>query len=149
MDTFKIELFKKENPLLDFPQIIALDQNDMLCVRQNISQKLNININLTGKELLNLIVKSCRSVPNYNACTIGFLLSDVLKNLEIVPKNKVYINWYQFDKIDILSFNDIDKYFDYIWFPSSDDIEIFDDTYDWMLSIRHDGHICCNRLNQK
>jgi hypothetical protein len=146
MDTFKIELFNKENPLGEFPQVTALNPDDMVSVRKNLSQKLKVNMNTTGKELLDLIGKDSFTVTNYNACSNGFLLADVLNYLELVPKDKVYINWYQFDDIDILSFNDLNKYFDYIWFPSSDDVEIFDDTYEWMLSISHDGYISCNRL---
>jgi hypothetical protein len=147
MDDFKIELYKKENPLSEFPQVTALNSNDMVSVRQSLSKKLNVHIDTDGKNLLNLLVKDSSIISNYDACTTGFLVADVLNYLELVPKDKIYINWYQFDDIDIMNFNDFNKYFEHIWFPSADDIEIFDSTYDWILFISHNGSISCNRLS--
>lgn len=146
MDAFKIELFKKENPLSGFPQVTALSSNDMICVRQNLSKKLNVCINTDGKKLLDLLFKNSLFVPNYNACTENFFIADVLNYLKLVPKDEIYINWYRFDNIDIMNFNDFNKYFEHIWFSSADDIEIFDGTYNWILFISHNGSINYNRL---
>lgn len=44
-------------------------------------------------------------------------------------------------------FNDIVKYFSDIWYPSVDDIIIFDDSYKVCMMIRHDGVIYL--LNKK
>lgn len=141
MDAFKIELFQKENPQCEFPQVTALSAEEMTCIRQKFAKKLSVDQNTTGKDLLNLLVKSSKSIMDYNACNSGFIVANVFNHLKIVPKANVYINWYQFDKIDTININDFIKYFDDIWFPSTDDIEIFDDTCDWVLLIAHDGYI--------
>lgn len=40
-----------------------------------------------------------------------------------------------------MSINELDKYFYDIWFPIADDIDLFDKSLSWILSIRHDGCI--------
>lgn len=40
-----------------------------------------------------------------------------------------------------MSFVDLANFFDYIWFPSSDDVDIFDASFDWILSIDHAGFV--------
>ena len=51
----------------------------------------------------------------------------------------MYINWSDFKDIDVLDLEDVLRYFYDIWFPGMDDIEIFDETFNWLVSIRHDG----------
>jgi hypothetical protein len=146
LNAFKIELFRKENPQLSFPYFDTLDDENTAIIRRRISQKLKVNEILTGKAILNLLTNKAVLIKNYNASTSGFMMSDVFNYLNIVPKEKIYINWYQYDDIDIMDFKDFDKYFDDIWFPISDDIEVFDDTLGWVLAINHDGYIRWNKL---
>ena len=61
--------------------------------------------------------------------------------LNIKPNLQVYLNWYSFTDIDILNIIFLDKYFFDIWYPISDDIDIFDESLNWFLSIRHDGNV--------
>ncbi len=147
MDAFKIELFQKENPQCEFPKVTALSAEEKTSIRQKLAHKLSVDQNTTGKELLNMLVKSSESIIDYNACNSGFTIANVFNHLKIVPKDNVYINWYQFDNIDAINFNDFNKYFDDIWFPSADDIEVFDDTCGWVLLIAHDGYISVQRLS--
>ena len=53
----------------------------------------------------------------------------------------LYVCWDCFYAIDRFDFNDIVKYFSDIWYPSVDDIIIFDDSYKVCMMIRHDGVI--------
>ena len=46
---------------------------------------------------------------------------------------------YGFDDADEMHFGDLDKYFYDIWYPVTDDIDIFDDTFKWLLLIVHNG----------
>jgi hypothetical protein len=56
------------------------------------------------------------------------------------PK-KVYLNWYRFDDIDQIDLAALDQYFSDIWYPGSDDLDVFDDSTDWIVSIAHFGKI--------
>lgn len=71
----------------------------------------------------------------------NFKLIDNLKKIGITPMKEVFINWYRFERIDVFNAVDLDKFFYNIWFPSSDDIDIFDESLNWIVSIRHDGII--------
>jgi len=81
------------------------------------------------------------TVLDINAKSENFCLTAVFANLGIVPKENVYINWYRFDKIDKMQFNDVVHYFNYIWYPDSDEIDLFDDSFSWIVSIDHDGSV--------
>ena len=59
----------------------------------------------------------------------------------------LYVCWDYFYAIDRFDYNDIVKYFSDIWYPSVDDIIIFDDSYKVCMMIRHDGVIYL--LNKK
>jgi len=79
----------------------------------------------------------------------GFNLIDTLNSISILPLPKIYINWYQFDDIDLINTSDLNKYFDDIWFPSADDIDLFDESLNWIVSIRHDGNVCFLKITNQ
>jgi hypothetical protein len=61
---------------------------------------------------------------------------------EIKPLDKIFIVW----NIENKSVDVFDKEFtinniDYLWYPSSDDIELIDDTCNWVMFIRHFEYI--------
>ena len=62
------------------------------------------------------------------------------------PAATVYINWRHFESLDEMAFVALAKYFDDIWYAGADDIDIFDDTLSWVLSVRHDGEVRALKL---
>ncbi|SEH89712.1 hypothetical protein SAMN02927937_02007 [Paenimyroides aquimaris] len=132
MEDFKINLFEKEynRVFIDFEH---LDDTQCMFLKKCLNGLFNNNDSIENNLKLNLKVISY--VDDINS------LSEVFNTLEIFPIEKIYINWYKFDDIDCLYYNDLILYFEDLWFPSSDDIEIFDNTFNWILSIRHDGCI--------
>ena len=69
---------------------------------------------------------------------LGLLINNL--NIRILPTN-LYVCWDSFYNIDVFKFDDVIKYFDYIWYPKVDDIIIFDYSFIFCLMIRHDGII--------
>lgn len=135
MDDFKIELFESEYDI-SFPFYKSVEEAKCESFIKVISQKYNINVSNLESELMLL-----QSFYEDSNALDEFKLMDTLAKLEINPLINVYINWYRFKDIDELNLNDLDKYFYDIWFPSADDIDIFDENLNWILSIRHDGCI--------
>lgn len=84
-----------------------------------------------------------RSVTHVNlsAEANDFNLEVLLHRFEIAPASTIYINWYRFDQVDEMRFEDVTRYFDYLWYPGPDDIALFDFTVSWVLSIDHDGRV--------
>ena len=71
----------------------------------------------------------------------GFNLSDALTRGGVCAAETVYINWNRFDTIDAIALRDLSAFFEFIWYPAVDDIELFDRTCSWMLLIRHYGAV--------
>lgn len=139
MEDFKIENFKNDNPSKDFPHFNTLDLEQAKEIYNKLSEK--IGGALPPDQLVKKINEKGAFVQDNNAEDDDFLLKTVFERIEIVPQDKVYLNWYRFDNIDIIRFNDLNRYFDDIWYPSSDDIDIFDETFLWIVSISHYGGV--------
>jgi len=76
----------------------------------------------------------------------GFNLDTLLRESGVKAGQQVYINWNQFEHVDEIKLTDLVKYFQYLWYPSSEDVEIFDDTLRWAALVRHDGAVRVVRL---
>ncbi|SEP46075.1 hypothetical protein [Mucilaginibacter sp. OK283] len=135
MDEFKISLFENEHNA-SFPQHRELTKLESQKLANEISKKYNINILNFEMDLA-----AKQSFYNESDSLENFKLIDNLKKIGITPMKEVFINWYRFERIDVFNAVDLDKFFYNIWFPSSDDIDIFDESLNWIVSIRHDGII--------
>jgi len=135
MDEFKISLFEREHEL-SFPKYKTLSNIETQKLVDNLTEKYSINTS-------NLVLALASKQIFYDETNglEGFELKKILANLGIKSSREIFINFYKFEKIDVLNIDDLDKYFYDIWFPSSDDIDLFDESLDWILSIRHDGCI--------
>lgn len=146
MDNRNIEGFIKENPDKQFPQYRSLSKDETEQIRRDLICKLKLKNNIS---LLDL-VKKVRSSSDFlkgNAEDEEFNLINFLKNNNIDFLNNVLINFHQYDEIDEMRLEDVSNYFEYVWYPSSDDIEIFDNTLSSIISITHDGEILLLRLD--
>ena len=133
MENFKLENFKKEYGL-DMPIEKHLSLYDCNVILSCIYDKFHVyDVN----DLFSKLENESIYVTSVENETIN--VEDVFFNLGIIVSSNVFINWYKFDNIDSLSFRNLCRYFDDIWYPAIDDIEIFDETCNWILSIRHYG----------
>lgn len=140
MEEFKIKNFESQSPGGRFPKYHSLKAKEISALQNKLFAKLNSN----SKDLLELVKKVtyiASTINDVDAEFEGFILSDTITMLNIRPNDTVYINWYRFDDIDSMKYIDLTKYFHEIWYPSSDDIDIFDDSLSWIVSIRHDGTV--------
>lgn len=135
MDEFKISLFEDEYKV-SFPCYKSLSDVECQNLLKFISNKYTIPIENIEKELMlkQHFYETSNALDNFS-------LIDALAKLQIKPLKNVFVNWDDFKSIDVFNLDDLNKYFFDIWFPSSDDIDIFDESLNWILSIRHDGCI--------
>jgi hypothetical protein len=68
-------------------------------------------------------------------------LREVFCKCGITPAPTVYVEWGPLCEIDRFQIEDLFKHFWDVWYPSADDIEIFDDTFDWIVFVRHYGGV--------
>jgi hypothetical protein len=145
MEKFKVDLFAGEYKI-DFPEYSHLSESECLNLIERLSKIFDMNF---MSNVANDLIQKQFFLENINA-NDEFHLMKVFEKLNINPSLKTYINWYQFRDIDLIKTIDLDKYFYDIWFPSADDIDIFDENLNWIISIRHDGVVsyCKNLLDK-
>lgn len=141
MDTFKIEHFEREHPGIEFPWFRELKLHETAEIRDRLSQRIGLPAGLDNLELTRSVSRLCSGCESKNAESQLFNLMNLTKDLGITPQGKVYVNWYRYDKIDQMAFEDLVRYFDDIWYPSSDDIELFDDSLSWIVAVSHYGNV--------
>ncbi len=137
MEQFKVELFEEEYkiPFINYKE---LRNDECQVLYRKINNIINSRINLTPLKMVCILEEKSKMISNFNA-NENFNLKECLNFLKIIPNESIYINWYRFDEIDELNFSDFNKFFDDIWFPEVDDINIFDSSLSWILSINHNG----------
>ncbi len=134
MDLIKIENFQKDNPTGRFPSYRSFDDEEGEIIRSRLIKRLNLPSNV---DLVDYIANSATILEGVDAESTNFNLMDLIQSLRLKSSNEVFINWYHFDDIDQINFKDLSDCFDYVWYPSLDDIDIFDDTLTWFISISH------------
>ena len=135
MDQIKLENFRKEYGI-KMPIIRSLPAGECLKIRENLLHKFSLD----DVDEFFKIDKFSR-LDGFNADEENFDLKAVFGKLNIVTPNEICINFNKFESIDILRFDDLSKFFSDIWYPSLDDIEIFDINLSFIFSVRHYGAI--------
>jgi hypothetical protein len=126
MEEFKLEYFKN-----DFP-------NKKIKFKEIDEKKIDSIINNEDlKELLN-VLNSKKNIIDYNLEDKNNFKELFFKSIK---KNKDFIYVYNlnYDDLDSINVEDLKNYFDYIWYPSSDDFLLFDEEYMWVIWVCHSG----------
>ena len=135
MDQIKLENFRKEYGF-DMPIFKSLPAGECLKIRENLLHKFSLNdIDEFFK------IDKFNKLDGFNADEANFDLKTAFRKLNIATPNEICINFNKFENIDILRFDDLFKFFSDIWYPSLDDIEIFDINLSFIVSVRHYGAI--------
>ena len=139
MDSFKKEHFEQRYRT-PFPYVRPLALDELNRVTQLIKSRLRLPDSTSSATLVKEIDKIQRPVPSVNADEKSFDL------LQVIPERRrrsdvVYVDWYRFDDIDEVETSTLASFFSDFWYPSADDIDIFDRDLTWILSVRHDGAI--------
>ena len=138
MDSFKIKLYEQEYNK-PFPSFKHLTIRECEVILKKFFFDFLVDNDL---KLVNEIRRNEIYINNFDANNEqDFNIKKIFQHLDKDVTFKVYINWFRFDNIDQMKFNDFSTYFYDIWFPSVDDIDLFDESYSWIVSIRHDGMI--------
>jgi hypothetical protein len=138
MENFKRENFQAEHPDRAFPRISALSRTEADSLRKTWCGRLRVDNKTGALDLLRLIEESAE-LASGSAEADNFNLVRMLEASGVQPQETVYVNWRRFDDLDAIALDDLSNFFDYIWYPGADDIEVFDGACSWILVIRHDG----------
>jgi len=142
MEEFKIEHYNKVNKEKPFPKFSSLEATECLLIKERILIKIQNKTSFkTDVELMISLRENSTSIPDFNASTAGFNLREVFEKYQILVPEEIYINWYRFDKIDRFKFADLNNNFGFIWYPGVDDIDMFSEELNWIISIDDSGFI--------
>ena len=50
----------------------------------------------------------------------------------------VFINFYEFDAIDVISLKELSRALNDIWLPGAEDIDVFDSKLSWVVQVNHE-----------
>lgn len=141
MEKVKIDNFLKTHQAVDFPEYVSLCGAEIKKIQASIAQKLGFETCPDGLVLVKKIYSLGKLCIDVNAESQAFSLQKTISDLGISALERIYISWYRYDIIDIFDVNIFDRYFDDIWYPGADDIDIFDESLTWIISILHNGQI--------
>jgi hypothetical protein len=142
MDQSKIENFARTYQESSFPNFRTLSSAECAEVRGEVVALLQLGPHASGLD----IVKTLHRCKAKHLGEVGIdravvHLREVLHEIPLSAHHQIFVNWYQFDQIDGMDLDDLSSNFDDIWYPSVDDIEIFDKSLTWFLSVSHDGRL--------
>jgi hypothetical protein len=146
MDEFKLEHFAKDHPGKTFPAIEALGAAPSTAVRDEIATRFGLDPHTQPLSLLETVQGHSIAVQGANADSPDFNLGAVLKQLGLLETNSVYLNWDRFELLSRMSLADLMNVFEYLWYPSADDLEIIAEDLSWILSVAHYGTVFYVRL---
>ena len=136
MDKYKIELWEGTLPKIVSLKKIEIDSlKEKLCA--SFSTYSNIRCNKFYEDIHSLEIN------------IGYIDDiDLHKIFQNCNKNSnssdfIYLDWGNFEDIVKVRLNDFIDNIDNFWYPSSDDLSIFDQECNWILNIHHYGAIGC------
>lgn len=140
MEQFKFDFFKKEHSSQTM-NVVTLSKAECDKVFASFCSAYNME-KQERNQVFDIIQYKGIPVNFTNAEEKNFDLSCLIsENCKWQLPTHLYVCWDYFYAIDRFDFNDIVKYFSDIWYPSVDDIIIFDDSYKVCMMIRHDGVI--------
>ncbi len=146
MGPIKIKNYEREHGPGTFPGCRPLDSRSLEEVRRQLTGALGIEATSSGREMLQVIQDRSELVEGADAENEDFDLGAVLKRLGLVYGDKLYLNWYRFDDVDEMCAADVIAHFSDIWYPASDDLEVFDRSMSWIVSITHFGAVMVIRM---
>ena len=111
-----------------------------------VKRRLELPDELDGLQVLRIVNQKSTVVVGVDATRDDFDLESVLKRLKFEASDTVFLNWYRFDRIDELRTDDACRIFSDLFYPSSDDLDIFDLSANWLLSIEHNGFVSALRF---
>ncbi|RST50971.1 hypothetical protein [Variovorax sp. DXTD-1] len=141
MDKLKIENYAKTSPGIPFPAFESLSEELATRLRDQITEKFRLRAGGDPLAMVRELESRGLACHGVNARDKEFKISKTLVAAGIAPSDHVYVNWYRLDDIDRLSLHDLDERLEDIWYPDSEDLDVFDDSLTWMLSIAHHGGV--------
>ena len=139
MEAVKIVLFEQEHAG-PFPPYRPLPPAEGRALQARLARRFGLTASHAAGEFARALSSRQTYYPEANA-EQDFALLTTLTALGVAPGPELFTNWARFEEVDAFQTADVARYFDDLWYPVADDIDLFDASLSWLVSFRHDGVI--------
>ena len=144
MENYKIELWEGEVPNIEILKKESIEKCKIKLCSNFFRKKINEPECRNFYELFSKYEKYISDIENIKNIDFYFLLRKCNKG--VFPKY-LYLDFGNFEKIYKISAEDFIRNINNIWYPSSDDLSIFNELCNWVLTIHHEGSMGCATPN--
>ena len=137
MEAFKLVNFKHEHNT-NMPIVRSIEGSECEAVCRSLFRNWHVN---TLEEFFKKEEQEFVLLDDIHAEDDDLDWNKVFNSIGIPVPNEVFINFERFNNIDVFLFKDFCKYFGDIWYPAADDIEVFDSSFNWIVSVKHYGAV--------
>ncbi|MBX3378106.1 MAG: hypothetical protein KF678_14015 [Phycisphaeraceae bacterium] len=115
-------------------------------LRATLLTKLGLASNAAPSAVLYRIMERSEPCGDVTIDAPGFDLGNVFQKAGIVPGPTLYY-WHGWDEIDTFDRMDLLMSIRLLWTSAApDDVDVFDDTLGWLLTVDHTGQVGCIRF---
>jgi hypothetical protein len=140
VQSFKIENFLRDNPGSIPPQCVSLTDDEVRALVDRLLAKAG-HPDGPPQAILTHLFEDSTPVADLDPDQEEPNLGGVFDKCGIRPGPTVYVGWGPLSDIDRFQIEDLVRYFYDVWYPSADDIDIFDETCEWIVIVRHYGSV--------
>jgi hypothetical protein len=136
MEAWKIDNFMKthEEP---FPKYRAATRTEQSRLVELFVKLFGTTVPMYEDWLSNL-----QQLTDFNAQADGFDFARALPLSAAGTNSDVAMKWQvNFESTDVIALKDLIDYFDDVWYPGTDDLEVIDLNCKWMIVVDHGGYI--------
>jgi hypothetical protein len=140
MQSFKIENFVRENPGVSPPRFQSLTDSEASTLVERLLTSAG-QPKGTRREIMQCLSEQATPLTDVNLDEDEVALHELFSRTGIKFGPVVYVQWGPLREIDRFETEELARYFYDVWYPSADDIEMFDDTTAWVIFVRHYGGV--------
>lgn len=141
MNEFKVTNFDAAHPGIPFPAREA-SAAELAAVRAALAKRLGLQPGTAGERLAAAIRDGSKVIGGMDATSQNFNLRHVLERVRDARRpGELFLNWCHLEQLDVIAADDLVTYFDDIWYPSSDDLDIIPVDACWVVSVEHHGGV--------
>jgi hypothetical protein len=138
MDQWKLQRLIEEQQI-DPAEVRELPPSEVQALRSRLCDRLGLKPSISDLTLMKELQKRRRPIDQCNAQVEGFDLLTCFARAGVMPEERVYLNWYNFDRVDEVRFDLFRRCLDHFYYPAADDLDILDNHFTWIVAIDHEG----------
>ena len=139
MDSYKLEEFAGDHPGQQYPWVESVQpQEAQRMVSELMSRFCPSATN--ASDFIHFIAEQ----PMLEEITVlddEFDFTRLLIDAQIRIPQEILVNFAAFEQLERMRYAEFAKHFRYVYWPATDDLDCFDESLEWIVSIDHDGRI--------